>query len=96
MTLTHKLGSFYGDTKRMLKIMLEVDSAHQTECSMKAIRNGYELLCFRLMKNVSCEYTDGWLKLNCASCVIRQTRSFGVLVRYSICNTYGVCELNLR
>ena len=45
VTLTHKLGSFYGDTKRMLKIMLEVDSAHQTECSMKAIRNGYEVVC---------------------------------------------------
>ena len=24
---------------------LEVDSAYQTECSMKAIRNGYGLLC---------------------------------------------------
>ena len=35
---------------------LEVDSAHQTEYSMKAIRNGYGLLCFRLMKNVSCEH----------------------------------------
>ena len=30
--------------------------------------------------------TDGWLKLNVASCVIRQTRSLGVLVLCSICN----------
>ena len=35
---------------------LEVDSAHQTEFSMKAIRNGYRLFWFHLMKNVSCEY----------------------------------------
>ena len=37
-------------------------------------------------KNVSCGYTDGWLKLNFASCVIRQTRSLGVPVLCSICN----------
>ena len=30
--------------------------------------------------------TDGWLKLNSANCVIRQTRSLGALVIYSICN----------
>ena len=30
--------------------------------------------------------TDGWLKLNFASCVIRQTRSLGALVLCSICN----------
>ena len=30
--------------------------------------------------------TDGWLKLNFASCVIRQTRSLGVLVLSSIFN----------
>ena len=30
--------------------------------------------------------TDGWLKLNFASCVIRQTRSLGALVLYSIYN----------
>ena len=30
--------------------------------------------------------TDGWLKLNFASYVIRQTRSFGALVLCSICN----------
>ena len=29
--------------------------------------------------------TDGWLKLNFASCVIRQTRSLRVLVVCSIC-----------
>ena len=28
--------------------------------------------------------TDGWLKLNFASCVMRQTRSLGALVLYSI------------
>ena len=30
--------------------------------------------------------SDGWSKLNFASCVIRQTRSVGALVLYSICN----------
>ena len=30
--------------------------------------------------------TDGWLKLNFASCVIRQTRSLGAFVLCSICN----------
>ena len=50
-------GSFDRDIKSKLKtISLEVDSAHQTECCMKAIRNGYGLLCFPLMKNVSCKY----------------------------------------
>ena len=39
---------------------LEVDSDHQTECSMEAIRNGCGLLCFRLMKNVRCEH-DRWV-----------------------------------
>ena len=29
--------------------------------------------------------TDGWLKLNFASCVVRKTRSVGVLVLCSIC-----------
>ena len=49
----------YRDIKSKLKILsLEVDSssAHETELSMKAICSGYWLLCFRLMKNVSCEY----------------------------------------
>ena len=30
--------------------------------------------------------TDGWLKLNFASCVVRKTRSLGALVLCSICN----------
>ena len=30
--------------------------------------------------------TDGWLKINFASCVIRKTRSLGALVLCSICN----------
>ena len=30
--------------------------------------------------------TDGWLKLNFASCVVRRTHSLGVLVLCSICN----------
>ena len=30
--------------------------------------------------------TDGWLKLNLASCVVRKTRSLGALVLCSICN----------
>ena len=34
--------------------------------------------------------TDGWLKLNFASCVVRKTRSMGALVPCSICNT-GTC-----
>ena len=47
VTLAPKLGSSYMDIKIKLKIMsLEVGSAHQTECSMKAIRNGYGLSCF--------------------------------------------------
>ena len=30
--------------------------------------------------------TDGWLKLNFASCVTRKSSSLGALVLYSICN----------
>ena len=42
-------------------MLLEVDSAYQTECSMKeAIHNGYGLVCFSLMKNESCGY-DQWV-----------------------------------
>ena len=59
MTLAQKLESVDRDIKSKL-IMLKVDSAHQTECRMKAIRSGYGLLCFRLLKNVSCEY-DRWV-----------------------------------
>ena len=39
---------------------LEVERAHQIECSMKAIRNGYGLLRFRSTKNLGCEY-DRWV-----------------------------------
>ena len=43
--------------------------------------------------------TDGWLKLNFASCVIRQTRSLGALVLFCIpfviC-TYGVGDTQLH
>ena len=61
MTLAQKLGSYDRDIKNNLRMMsLEVDSAHQTECSMKSIRNGYRLLCFRLTKNVNCEF-DRWV-----------------------------------
>ena len=97
VTLAQEFGSFDGDIKSKLKIMsLEVDSAHQTECSMKAIHNGYGLLCFRLMKNVSCEY-DRWVvetqpgKLRDTSDTLI-TRSLGALVLlYSdICNSVFV------
>ena len=50
---------------------LEADSAHQTECSMKSIRNGCGLLCFRLMKNVSCEY-NRWV-VETQLCKLRDT-----------------------
>ena len=51
---------------------LEVDSAHQIECSMKAIRKGYGLLCFRSTKNIGCEYDRRVIaRLNFASYVIR-------------------------
>ena len=66
--------------------MLEVDSAHQTEC-MKTIRNGYGLLCFRLMKNV-CEY-DRWV-VETQLCKLRDTsdtligRAFAVHIPFVI------------
>ena len=41
-------------------------------------------------RQVGMSTTDGRLKLNFASCVIRQTRSFGALVLYSICNVVFV------
>ena len=50
---------------------LEVDSTHQTEYCMKPIPNGYGLLCFRLTKNVSCEY-DGWV-VETQLCKLRDT-----------------------
>ena len=50
---------------------MEVGSACQTECSIKAIRNGYGLIRFRLMKNVSCEH-DGWV-VQTQLCKLRET-----------------------
>ena len=40
--------------------------------------------------------TDGWLKLNIASSVIRKARSLGAVVIYFIGNAYVVYGLNLR
>ena len=37
---------------------------------------------YKELKNVSCEY-DRWVL---ASCAVRQTRSFGSLIMYFICN----------
>ena len=39
-----------------------------------------------MLKTSAVSATDGWLKLNFAGCVIRQTRSLGALVLCSICN----------
>ena len=48
----------------------------------------YGVFFNKKLKNVSCESTtDGWLKLNFASCVIRQTRSLGVLV---LCSNWNM------
>ena len=70
MTLAQKLGSFDRDIKSKQKITsLDVDSAHQTD--MKAFRIGYGLLCFRIMKNVSCEY-DRWV-VETLFCLLRDT-----------------------
>ena len=56
-----KKWKYGGDINSKLKVMsLQIDSAYQTEGSVKAIRTGYGLSCFRLMKNVSCEY-DRWV-----------------------------------
>ena len=44
------------------------------------------LIVYKKLKNVSCEYNREWFKLNFASCVVHQTRSY---------NKYGFCELNL-
>ena len=41
---------------------------------------------FNLLKTSAVSTTNGWLKLNFASCVIRKTRSLGALVLCSICN----------
>ena len=40
----------------------------------------------KILKTSAVSTTDGWLKLNFASCVVRKTRSLGALVQYSICN----------
>ena len=37
------------------------------------------------MKTSAVSTIDGWLKVNFASCVVRQTRSSGALVQYSTC-----------
>ena len=79
MTLAQKLGSFDRDIKSKLKILsLEVDSAH-TECSIKAIGNGYGLLRFLLMKNVSCEY-DRWV-VETQLCKLRDSKTAARAVR---------------
>ena len=57
---------------------LEVDSAHQTGCSMRAVCNGYGLLSFGLMKNVSCAY-DRWL-VETQSCKLRDTHTPDTLI----------------
>ena len=94
VTLAQKHGSFYRDIKSKFKIMsLEVDSAHQTACSMKAIRNGDWLLFFRLTKNVSCEY-DRWVVEN-QLCKLRDTsdtlmRRACAMLHFLICNTIVV------
>ena len=41
----------------------------------------------KILKTSAVSTTDGWLKLNFASSVMRQTRSLGALVLCSICNT---------
>jgi len=40
------------------------------------------------MKTSAVSTADGWLQLNFATCVIRQTSSLGALVLYSICNRW--------
>ena len=57
------------------------------------VKNG---LITRNWKTSAVSTTDGWLKLNFASCVLRQTCSLGALVLCSICSIrYGICELHL-
>ena len=48
------------------------------------------MLRIKKLKTSAVSTTDGWLKLNFASCVIRQTRSLGALVLCSICNVVFV------
>ena len=56
---------------------------------------------YGVLKNVSCEYDlFEWLKLNFASCVVHQTRSYNmVFVNYTydmIINTQFYAEYRLR
>ena len=47
------------------------------------------ILFYKKLKNVSCEYDrlNGWnYQVNFASCVVHQTRSLDVLIRYFIYN----------
>ena len=39
----------------------------------------------KMLKTTAVSTTDGWLKLNFASCVVRKTRSLGALVRSMTC-----------
>ena len=48
--------------------------------------NCQKIIPKKRIKTPAVSTTDGWLKLNFARCVIRQTRSSGALVRCSICN----------
>ena len=50
------------------------------------IPKGNLLFYFYKKKTSAVSTTDGWLKLNFARYVIRQIRSSGALVLYSICN----------
>ena len=45
----------------------------------------------KIWKTSAVSTTDGWLKLNFASCVIRQTRSLGVLV---LCSNWNMVFVN--
>ena len=45
-----------------------------------------QIYLLKTEKKSDVSLTDGWLELYFASCVIRQTRSLGALVLYSICN----------
>ena len=58
----------------------------QSERVNLAFASSLSFLVFSNWKTSTVSTTDGWLKPNFASCVIRQTRSFGVLRVCSICN----------
>ena len=44
------------------------------------------MLRIKKLKTSAVSTTDGWLKLNFASCVIRQARSLGACMLCSTCN----------